>query len=317
MDYADASSLPERTNLYLNSVNRILSSDSPNNFEIIIGDSLVSAGPEEVFYINVIQFNTVNNFYQIQNGYNTDFQIILYNNSTTQQIITGTIPYGNLTAYDILSYLNTLLNGLVNVVYTKTTNTFTFTRIINTSTLYNNMYINNIYLKIINCDALLGFSRSARNINIEFVYNVGTTSTQPINVLSITNFYIHVSDDMYMNDDSLDNHNSSEVDTNQIIFAMPITVPFNNVISYMNIDGGNSFYYRLDNNKDRINTFRLQVRDQFNQLIPNFPDYNMCIQFTKKTRSNIFLQPIKDIRTYLNQIYLMLGLFFQKIGLII
>ena len=62
MDYADASSLPERTNLYLNSVNRMLSTDSPNNFEIVIGDSLVSAGPEEVFYINVIQFNTVNNF---------------------------------------------------------------------------------------------------------------------------------------------------------------------------------------------------------------------------------------------------------------
>ena len=48
-----------------------------------------------IFFLNIIQLNTFNNFYQVQTGYNTDFQIILVPTSGDNQIITGTIPYGN------------------------------------------------------------------------------------------------------------------------------------------------------------------------------------------------------------------------------
>ena len=170
-----------------------------------------------------------------------------------------------------------------------------------------------MYLNIINCDTLLGYQRISRNKPIEFIYNVATYSDQPINVISITNFFVHVSGDLYLNDENYDNHNSSEIDNNNIIFSMAIDKPYNTCLSYNNIDGGNSFYYRLDNSKANINRFKLEIRDQFNQLIPNFPEYNMIMQFTKKTRENVFLRPLIDIKNYLSQIYLMFGTIYQKL----
>ena len=83
-----------------------------------------------------------------------------------------------------------------------------------------------------------------------------------------------------MNDENYDNHNSPEVDNNNNIFSMAVDKPFNTCLSYNNIDAGNSFYFRLDNCKTNINHFKLEIKDQFNQLIPQFPDYNMILQFT-------------------------------------
>ena len=309
----ELSSLPARINLYLNSVNRTIG-DKPSSFEMVMANTLLTADTNEIFFLNVIQFNTFNNFYQVQKGYNTDFEILIYNHDNEfHDSIIGEIPYGNLSVYDILNYLQTLLNGLINITYDKLKNKFIFTRIINTSTLYNGIYISNMYLNIINCDTLLGYQRISRNKPIEFIYNVATYSDQPINVISITNFFVHVSGDLYLNDENYDNHNSSEIDNNNIIFSMAVDKPFNTCLSYNNIDGGNSFYYRLDNSKANINRFKLEIRDQFNQLIPNFPEYNMIMQFTKKTRENVFLRPLIDIKNYLSQIYLMFGTIYQKL----
>jgi len=221
MAYVDCelSSLPARINLYLNSANRTLG-DSASSFEMTMSNSLVTADTNEIFFLNIIQFNTFNNFYQVQTGYNTDFQIILKPTSGSNQIITGIIPYGNLSVYDILNYVSVLLSGLITITYDKLKNKFIFTRIINNTTLYNGIYISNIYLNIINCEQLLGFSRTSRNINIEFVYNVPRYSDQPINVISITNFFVHVSGDLYLNDENYDNHNSSEIDNNNIILLL-------------------------------------------------------------------------------------------------
>ena len=71
---------------------------------------------------------------------------------------------------------------------------------------------------------------------------------------------------------------------------MAVNKPFNHCLAYNNTDGGNSFYYRLDNGRTNINHFKLEIRDQFNQIIPKFPDYNIVIQFTKKTREYIYMK---------------------------
>ena len=55
------SSLPERINLYLNSVNRTIG-DKPSSFEMVMSNTLVTVDTNEIFFINVIQFNTFNNF---------------------------------------------------------------------------------------------------------------------------------------------------------------------------------------------------------------------------------------------------------------
>ena len=61
------SSLPERINLYLNSVNRTIG-DGPSSFEMVMSNTLVTVDTNEIFFINVIQFNTFNNFNQVQKG---------------------------------------------------------------------------------------------------------------------------------------------------------------------------------------------------------------------------------------------------------
>jgi hypothetical protein len=279
-----------------------------HSFEMVMANTLITADTNEIFFLNVIQFNTFNNFYQVQKGYNTDFEILIYNHDNEfHDSIIGEIPEGNLTVYDILNYLKVLLSGIINISYDKIKNKFIFTAI---SSNANHAYI---YLNIINCDLLLGFSRLKRLKPILLEHNINIYSEQPINVISITNIFVHVSGDLYLNDENYDNHNSSEIDNNNIIFSMAIDKPFNTCLSYNNIDGGNSFYYRLDNSKANINRFKLEIKDQFNQLIPNFPEYNMILQFTKKTRENVFLRPLIDIKNYLSQIYLMFGTIYQKL----
>ena len=118
---------------------------------------------------------------------------------------------------------------------------------------------------------------------------MATYSDQPINVISITSFFVHVSGDLYLNDENYDNHNSSEVDNNNIIFSMAVDKPFNSCLSYNNIDAGNSFYFRLDNCKTNINHFRLEVKD------------------------NVFLVPLLEIKNYILQIYLMIGTIYQRL----
>ena len=127
---------------------------------------------------------------------------------------------------------------------------------------------------------------------------------------------MHITGDIYLNDENYDNHNSTIIDRNNIIFSIAVDKPFNHCLTYNNIDGGNSFYFRLDNNKTNKNRFGLKIRDQFNQIIPQFRDYNMIIQFTKKTRENLFYKQLLEIKAYLNQVYLLIALFFERLGLI-
>jgi hypothetical protein len=60
----ELSSLPARINLYLNSVNRTLGEAS--SFEMTMASTLLTADTNEIFFLNVVQFNTFNNFYQVQ-----------------------------------------------------------------------------------------------------------------------------------------------------------------------------------------------------------------------------------------------------------
>jgi len=303
-------SLPERINFYLNSSNRTLG-ESSSKFEMLMETALFTSEVEETFFINVIQFNTFNNFYQVQKGYNTDFKILIYNsNNQLHDTIIGELPEGNLIVNDVLTYLQTLLNNIVTVAYDKIKNKFIFT------TTSNNVNHAFIYLYIVNCDLLLGFTRSKRKTNILLPHNIDVYSEQPVNLISITNFFMHITGDIYLNDENYDNHNSSIIDRNNIIFSMAVDKPFNHCLTYNNIDGGNSFYFRLDNNKTNINRFGLEIRDQFNQIIPQFPDYNMIVQFTKKTRENLFYKQLLEIKAYLNQIYLLVAIFFERLGLI-
>ena len=89
----------------------------------------------------------------------------------------------------------------------------------------------------------------------------------------------------------------------------PIDVASNGLLKYNNEDGGDSFQYRLANN-EQITWFTLTVLNQDNELIPNFSDYILLLQFirhrTEEGKVEILLNSLLD---YVKQIYLMISHF--------
>jgi hypothetical protein len=297
------SSLPERVNLYISSETR--TTPNASDFHVIISNNLY-IDSDETFYFNVIQFNAFNNFYQVMKGYNTDFEIIIYNkNNELHDKIIGELPEGNPTIYDITHYLSTLLNGIINITYDKIKNKIIFT------TISSNTNHDKIYLNIINCDKILGFSRDSRNKPILLEHNVSKYSDNPCNIISITNIFLHCYGDFNFNDYNFSNHDSNEMKSNNIMFSIPINCPYNHVITYNNEDGGNSFYFRVDK-KSSINNIRLVIKDQYNEIIPNFKDYNIILQITKRKQINIVHKFLEVICDYLSQLMLLFGFVYES-----
>ena len=297
------SSLPERINLYISSETR--TTPNPSDFYVIISNTLY-IDSDETFYFNVIQFNAFNNFYQTMKGSNTDFKILIYNkDDELHDTIIGELPEGNPTIIDIINYISNLLSGVVTVTYDKIKNKIIFT------TISSNANHNKIYLNIINCDKILGFSRELRNKPILLEHDIPKYSDNPCNIISITNIFLHCYGDFTFNDYNFSNHDSNEMKSNNIMFSIPINCPFNHVITYNNEDGGNSFYFRVDK-KTSINNIRLVIKDQYNEIIPNFNDYNIILQITKRKQINIIHKFLEVICEYLSQLMLLFGFVYES-----
>ena len=239
-------------------------------------------------------------------GYNTDFKILIYNkDDELHDTIIGELPEGNPTIIDIINYISNLLNGVVTVTYDKIKNKIIFT------TISSNANHNKIYLNIINCDKILGFSRELRNKPILLEHDIPKYSDNPCNIISITNIFLHCYGDFTFNDYNFSNHDSNEMKSNNIMFSIPINCPFNHVITYNNEDGGNSFYFRVDK-KTSINNIRLVIKDQYNEIIPNFNDYNIILQITKRKQINIIHKFLEVICEYLSQLMLLFGFVYES-----
>jgi hypothetical protein len=89
----------------------------------------------------------------------------------------------------------------------------------------------------------------------------------------------------------------------------PIDVPSNGLLKYNNEDGGDSFQYRLAN-VEQITWFTLTVYNQDNELIPNFSDYILLLQFIRhKTEDGKVETLLNSLLDYVKQIYLMISHF--------
>lgn len=286
-------SLPERNNLYINSYNGLSNLSNPGETEIIIPSGILRINDDEHYYINIIQFNTFNSFYNVIDGYNNEFEMI-----KNGEITIGKIPDGNININIIQGYLTSLFTYLVTIDYDKIKNKFTF----------KNITQNNISLKLINCHSLLGFQRN-KSI-IELPTNINITSDIPINVMSITNLFVHLTgSDLNINDNNFDNHKSTVIKTNSIIFSLIVDKPYNHILSYNNNDGGNSFYFRCDKQQD-ITGFKLIIKDQYDQVIPYLPDWSMIIQLTKRKNENFILKYLETINNNINKLLLIIASLF-------
>ena len=289
----------DKINIYINSKNRDLN-ESISNFTVRIPQNLLRLEQGEHFSLNVNGFYCYNSWFNCIDGFNNEFHIIIKNidNEVIETYIYK-LNDGNPNVNDVKSNLNNLLLNKVNITYDKQRNKFIFKRTLPVSTQQYKMY-----LKIINSEDFLGFYKSDRDIEILLPYLQNVFSNNIINILGDEAIIIKINGDCILAGNTVDNFGPKF-----IIFMKPIDVPSNGLLKYNNEDGGDSFHYRLAN-VEQITWFNLTVHNQDNELIPNFSDYILLLQFirhkTEEGKVEILLNSLLD---YVKQIYLMISHF--------
>ena len=294
----------DKINIYINSKNRDLS-EQISNFTVRIPQNLLRLSQGEYFTLNVNGFYCYNSWFNCIDNFNNEFHIIIKNidNEVIETYIYK-LNDGNPNVNDVKSNLNNLLLNKVNITYDKQRNKFIFKRTLPVSTQQYRMY-----LKIINSEDFLGFYKSDRDIEILLPYLQNVYSNNIINILGDEAIIIKINGDCILAGNTVDNFGTETYEPSNIIFMKPIDVPSNGLLKYNNEDGGDSFHYRLAN-VEQITWFTLTVYNQDNELIPNFSDYILLLQFirhkTEEGKVEILLNSLLD---YVKQIYLMISHF--------
>ena len=292
----------DKINIYVNSKNRDLS-ESISNFTVRIPQNLLRLSQGEYFTLNVNGFYCYNSWFNCIDNFNNEFHIIIKNidNEVIETYIYK-LNDGNPNVNDVKTNLNTLLVNKINVTYDKTRNKFIFKRTLPVSTDYHRMF-----LKIINSEDFLGFYKNDRNVEILLPYLQNLYSNSVVNILGDEAVIIKINGDCILAGNTVDNFGTETYEPSNIIFMKPIDVPSNGLLEYNNEDGGDSFQYRLAN-VEQITWFTLTVYNQDDELIPNFSDYILLLQFirhkTEEGKLEIILNSLLD---YVKQIYLLIS----------
>ena len=294
----------DKINIYINSKNRDLS-EQISNFTVRIPQNLLRLSQGEYFTLNVNGFYCYNSWFNCIDNFNNEFHIIIKNiDNEVIQTYVYKLNDGNPNVNDVRTNLNNLLLNKVNITYDKQRNKFIFKRTLPVSTQNYRMY-----LKIINSEDFLGFYKSDRDIEILLPYLQNVYSNNIINILGDEAIIIKINGDCILAGNTVDNFGTETYEPSNIIFMKPIDVPSNGLLKYNNEDGGDSFQYRLAN-VEQITWFTLTVYNQDNELIPNFSDYILLLQFirhkTEEGKVEILLNSLLD---YVKQIYLMISHF--------
>ena len=294
----------DKINIYINSKNRDLG-DETSSFTVRIPQNLLRLEQGEHFTLNVNGFYCYNSWFNCIDNFNNQFQVIIKNNiNQIVNIYDYKLNDGNPNVNDVFKNLNSLLINNIVVSYDKQRNKFIFKRTLVVST--QNYYM---YLNIVNSEDFLGFFKSDRNNLILLSYLEDLYSYNIVNILGDEAIIIKIAGDCILAGNTVDNFGTTTYEPSKIIFMKPIDVPSNGLLKYNNEDGGDSFQYRLAN-IEQITYFNLTVHNQDDELIPNFSDYILLLQFirhkTEEGKVEILLNTIID---YIKQIYLLVSHF--------
>jgi hypothetical protein len=292
----------DKINVYINSKNRDLH-EKISNFTVLIPQNLLRLQQNEYFTLNVNGFYCYNSWYNCIDGFNNEFQIIIKNsNDEIVETHNYSLNDGNPNVNDVKNNLNGLLVNKVNVTYDKQRNKFIFKRSLPISTDHHRMY-----LKIINSEDFLGFFKSDREVEILLPYLQSVYSHSVVNILGDEAVIIKINGDCILAGNTVDNFGTETYEPSNIIFMKPIDVPSNGLLEYNNEDGGDSFQYRLAN-VEQITWFTLSVYNQDDELIPNFSDYILLLQFIRhKTEEGKLEALLNTLIDYVKQIYLLIS----------
>ena len=288
-------------NVYINSKNREINETS-SKFIVKIPENLLRLQPTEYFSLNVSGFYCFNTWFNCLDSFNNEFQLVIRDISNNITYVHSyKLNSGNPSVLDVKTNLNTLMINKVVVTYDKLKNKFIYRR---TLPVTNTNY--KVFLKINNAEDFLGFHKNERYTEIELPYNISIYSSYVVNCLGDEAITINIAGDCLLKGNTVDNFGTSDYQPSNILFMKPIDVASNELLKYSNEDGGDNFHYRLAN-LEQVTWFELTVRNQDNELIPDFSEYLLLLQFIKHRKENTVETILLTILDYTKQIYLLIS----------
>lgn len=292
----------DKINIYINSKNRD-ESESASEFNVVIPQGILRLQQDEYFTLNVNAFSCFNSWYNCITGFNSRFDLVYYkSDGTLKEVLEYNIIDGNPSVLNIKSWLNVILVNQVVVNYDGIKNKLTYKRIKPVTDDYHKLYI-----RVLNAEDFLGFYRYQRNKLFELPFNELIYSPNVINVNGDECILIELSGDIAIdNTCSVDNFGDNLFQPSKIIFTKAIDAPSGSLLSYNNEDGGDSFQYRVANTES-ISHFTLRVYNQDKELIPNFADFLLNLQFVKHKHEDDTKTILKKLLEYVRDIFMLIS----------
>jgi hypothetical protein len=266
--------------LYVSSKNRNLN-ETINNFTINLKIP-ISCAKNEYMNISVVNFSMLNTDYNLRNIY---FKVDSVRLSDNQEITyTYNIPDGNYSYQSLMDYLNTILNGKINISYVKERNSYKFRNIDNSNY--------DFYIIPFNANKILGLNDELNLIDGD--YHEGGY----INLVNYSHIIIK-SNYLDFEDNTQDNLNNKEIGASSILFMIDKQdiLPFQ-LISYRNYDGGNNYNYNINNKQ--ISNIDFQLYNELGEKLTNVSDYFLVLKINiinrpENNNSSSILEDIKFI----------------------
>lgn len=271
-------------NIFINSANRN-KLESCFDFNIFFDNDEIIVRPNEAVNINVVSFSILNSMYNV-NQYTNNSSFVLQKNNTSNIVIN--IPYGNYSVYSLREQLNSLMTGMISVVYNVATNTYT----------YKNLTSDDYKLNPINCKRLLGIS------GLTTITTQGITS-QYINMVDYQQIILRCPT-LVFESSSMDNiqDNKNFIAISDILYWVnkQDVEPFK-MINYRNEDCSTAYSYNIVNTS--FSSLNFKLVNEFNQPIYDAPDFLLQLQITIFDRnSNIYMREASmKVIKLLNDIY--------------
>jgi hypothetical protein len=263
--------------------------------------------------LNVISFHIPNNFYNI-NELNDRFDVILKNDDDT---IFGehnfNITHGNYNVGTFRDYINRVCKDYFQMSYNVSRNRYNI-RSVYVNAERNRLYENtSVFLKPINSGLFFG---SENDIEIQLDMN-NKEMDHTVNMCSFDKIVLNA---YGLNAEMMSIENIGRKDpdferSSILLWVSRTDVPINGTIKYDNIDGGDSYSYNLYDNE--INSFRLVLSDEYNNILKNALDYTLLLRFEiyDNKKGQIYNQ-IELLGTTLSIISYYLMLLLERFGVL-
>ena len=279
-------------NIFINSAVK-RSNDKYNDFSVFFTNTSISATENQFITLNVISFDMMNTFYNVnENTGNNTFTITKtdFDGVSNPITTTYTVAYGNYSVFTLRDVLNSLLANVIIVSYNTAQNSFTFKLIANAPT-------NKFFLDPLNMTKLIGIS-----VKTEITSN-GTIGTF-VNMVNFNKVILKLNNidfDYYVYDCVKDKRDSLCYHSNFLFWISKQDVEPFKMISYNNIDGGNSFSFRTYNKE--IDTFEFSLTNEHGEDLTDAPPFLMSLQIIIEDDEVNYKIAVVKIIHLLNDIY--------------